>query len=1069
MAVSVESRYLVAAGDSSLIFVFDLLEKGDYLVYHLPNGCPSVRDMKFLQKNRLVLLGGDNQVHFIDFSKDKRVILSQAIKGRATVSFDVDFHCKYLLNVTNTGQIYMHDLAKLLKAEETSKNLKLSTGVSSDIVFTTLKPYENIEELLTETSKSTLKKTKNPLTSSQSRLKRPPLQERNGQTFKSEIAQTAQLSGGGTITMGKWQANTGGSEGYPLDFVAEKENLTQSTKSVELLYKTAKLDFNKSRLNRSELSNYLERFGVFPEDHRNLIWRTILELPLNNEAYDNLVTKGVHMTYHNLQKNYPIISNKLLNKLQRILSCLAHYCSVFSEVEFLPDLIFPFVKMFEREEVICFEVIVSFFVQWGQHFLEFHPHPPSTVIQTIEELVKYHDHELHAHFKENKVNLRSYIWLFLHNIFTDILTKQDWLSLMDFLVLNCHEPLYLLLFVVAYLSQFRSSILKTNSLQGIEYFIKKQSSVNMKTIIAKMKDYLQVTPSSILLVAFKDNIPISDPQYPLFNFYPRYTLEQRLKVREQIIKEDQRVEAEREHKREIERLTEEVVRLDSTLKDRKDKLTQADRDRKDLKAYEEDMRLQQKLNIERESREKRLNQMKVLENSIKNSLEHQEKSRSAGLKELEKDMILKAKVENHAIQSRLEEEALLNLEFQTTQRLNEMVEARVREEKTREMTIKTENKERHATLKEFALRDALQREDEEYTLKLELLRAQKSMDENLQQMTEQKRELLSQMMVEDFEKEMSYQDMEKERRLKRMLEEENIKDDEFMSLYKKHEGLVKEEEEKQMRKIYDEERKNTLKRAEERLTLVEREMRLLKNEGTNYRETQKIIDQSQKRSEFEEKILELRRQNQMKQVEEEKKLQKAILAIEEERKVQRETQQDFVYKEREYQEKERTQKLLRETEERILHEEEENFRKFRNTYDRTNRTSQDQSRMNDTRFQGTTPESGDTLRSRADNREDGYSREDRDNRHSRDDGDNRDDGYSRDDKDNRDNRYSRDDRDNKDNYTTENYTTDNNSYQFFDQTQSDERELESLGSTQKNQTRQFDDYGEVRIEGDFLP
>ena len=54
------------------------------------------------------------------------------------------------------------------------------------------------------------------------------------------------------------------------------------------------------------------------------------------------------------------------------------------------------------------------------------------------------------------------------------------------------------------------------------------------------------------------------------------------------------------------------------------------------------------------------------------------------------------------------------------------------------------------------------------------------------------------------------------------------------------------------------------------------------------------------------------------------------------------------------------------------------------------------------------------------------------------------------------------------NYTTENYTTDNNSYQFFDQTQSDERELESLGSTQKNQTRQFDDYGEVRIEGAFL-
>lgn len=88
----------------------------------------------------------------------------------------------------------------------------------------------------------------------------------------------------------------------------------------------------------------------------------------------------MHNAFKNLKSCYPIDSNKLYSKMQRILSALAHYCPVFSEIDYIPALVFPFVKMFGVDEVLCFEVILSFFMQWGQHLFEFFPNPPVNML-----------------------------------------------------------------------------------------------------------------------------------------------------------------------------------------------------------------------------------------------------------------------------------------------------------------------------------------------------------------------------------------------------------------------------------------------------------------------------------------------------------------------------------------------------------------------------------------------------------------------------------------------------------------------------------------------------------------
>lgn len=45
--------------------------------------------------------------------------------------------------------------------------------------------------------------------------------------------------------------------------------------------------------------------------------------------------------------------------LRRVLSALAHWAAIFGEVEYLPLVAFPFVKLFQNNPMLCFEVVAT--------------------------------------------------------------------------------------------------------------------------------------------------------------------------------------------------------------------------------------------------------------------------------------------------------------------------------------------------------------------------------------------------------------------------------------------------------------------------------------------------------------------------------------------------------------------------------------------------------------------------------------------------------------------------------------------------------------------------------------
>lgn len=58
-----------------------------------------------------------------------------------------------------------------------------------------------------------------------------------------------------------------------------------------------------------------------------------------------------------------MIFNKLIiwsfPPLHRVLSAFAHWAAIFGEVEYLPLVAFPFVKLFQNNPMLCFEVVAT--------------------------------------------------------------------------------------------------------------------------------------------------------------------------------------------------------------------------------------------------------------------------------------------------------------------------------------------------------------------------------------------------------------------------------------------------------------------------------------------------------------------------------------------------------------------------------------------------------------------------------------------------------------------------------------------------------------------------------------
>ena len=132
----------------------------------------------------------------------------------------------------------------------------------------------------------------------------------------------------------------------------------------------------------------LKDYGEFPERYRLLIWGILLRLPKNEEAFNTIVAYGTHASCVDLYRKFPVKSQREFGHLEKVVSALAHWCPVLSEADFVACLVFPFVKVFARDELGSFEVCASLILHWCFSWFENFPHPPMRLMTAVESILE---------------------------------------------------------------------------------------------------------------------------------------------------------------------------------------------------------------------------------------------------------------------------------------------------------------------------------------------------------------------------------------------------------------------------------------------------------------------------------------------------------------------------------------------------------------------------------------------------------------------------------------------------------------------------------------------------------
>ncbi|XP_010603883.1 TBC1 domain family member 31 isoform X2 [Fukomys damarensis] len=423
-------------------------------------------------------------------------------------------------------------------------------------------------------------------------------------------------------------------------------------------------------LNKKRLQILLKGYGEYPTKYRMFIWRSLLQLPENHTAFSSIIDKGTHVAFLNLQKKYPIKSRKLLRVLQRTLSALAHWSAIFSDTPYLPLLAFPFVKLFQNNQLICFEVVATLIINWCQYWFEYFPNPPINILSMIENVLAFHDKELLQHFIDHDVTSQLYAWPLLETVFSEVLTREEWLRLFDNIFTN--HPAFLLMTVVAYNVCSRAPLLHCILKDDFEYFFHHRNNLDINVVIREVYHLMETTPANIHpeseLEVF---VALTKGQYPVFNQYPKFIVDYQTQERERIRNDELDYLRERQTIEDMQAEVNQQRVKDEAWYQKQELLRKAEETRREMLLQEEEKMAEQRQRLAAVKRELKIKEMQLQDAARRRFLKLHQDQREMELQRLDDEIERKVQMKDREIASTTKDLEMRHLELDLQKRLYE--------------------------------------------------------------------------------------------------------------------------------------------------------------------------------------------------------------------------------------------------------------------------------------------------------------------------------------------------------------------------------------------------------------
>ncbi|XP_039406081.1 TBC1 domain family member 31 isoform X3 [Corvus cornix cornix] len=437
-------------------------------------------------------------------------------------------------------------------------------------------------------------------------------------------------------------------------------------------------------LNKKRLRALLKGFGEYPAKYRMFVWRSLLQLPENHLAFSSLIDRGIHSAFINIQKEYPIKSRKLLRVLQRTLSALAHWSAIFAETPYMPLLAFPFVKLFQNNQLICFEVVATVVVNFCQHWFEYFPNPPVNVLGMMENVLAHHDKELLQHLIKYNVTSQVYAWPLLETLLSEVLTREEWLKVFDNIFSN--HPSYFLMVVVAYVICSRAPLLHCYQAADFEYFFHHRNNVDINVVIKEAYHLMEATPLDIHPQRMLDDFtPLTKEQYPVFNKYPTFVVDYKAQEREKIRQDEIEYLRERQFAHESAAKAQEQKAEDEVWYRKQKLLREAQEQRRKILLEEEERLAEQRQRLAVAKTELKVKELQLLDASRRRFLNYQQDQLQMELKRLDDEIARKASMREQETAAAVQDIVLQQMEFESQKQRFEQHLIQDQEAVTKEM------------------------------------------------------------------------------------------------------------------------------------------------------------------------------------------------------------------------------------------------------------------------------------------------------------------------------------------------------------------------------------------------
>ena len=293
-----------------------------------------------------------------------------------------------------------------------------------------------------------------------------------------------------------------------------------------------------------------------------------------------------------------------------------------------------------------------------------------------------------------------------------------------------------------YLRYFRTSILSMTNEEDFERFFRQQNAIDANKFVKLIFKLRRDTPYDVLspflnspsralgagaagggavgtpVGAALASLPVGE--YPVFNRYPKFVVDFQAQEHARVKEEELELERKRAMMEAVQRRAIDLEREEREWRIYQERLLSAEAERRREAQGQQARRDQDRRRIESQARARRLEQLAKMEEAAHRGLELQKKMREAESQRLGDELERQKQREDTKVQSKLEEETLLNLEFQATQRVLELQAQRKLEQEAAGLRAEVTLKQQQLDLEEQLAAENRTKEDQERALALEL-------------------------------------------------------------------------------------------------------------------------------------------------------------------------------------------------------------------------------------------------------------------------------------------------------------------------------------------------------------